>query len=156
MNSTGLEALIKDIVKKACELKNKHTKEIDAQVNYAAVFAQNQREYSDLLAAAKLLGRIVQETPMGPVFEIKPLNTDSGKLRLLKIRAPDETRPERGDADFTIKKYEAFKKKYLGKPGFSLIRRPKFEMEMVELVDSKAGVRTYFSNPPLGKALGLE
>lgn len=151
-NSTALRVLVKGIVERACELKDKHTKETDARVNYAAVFAQSQREYSDLLAAAKQQGRIVQETPTGPVFEIKPLNTVAGKLRLLKVRAPDKTRLERGDADFTIEKYEAFKKTHLGKPGFRLIVRPEFEM--VELVDSKAGVRAYFSNPPLGEVLG--
>jgi len=91
---------------------------------------------------------------MGPVYHIQPIKTVSGNLKLLKIRKPDSTKPELGDADFTVGNYSEFKKKHLSKTGFKLI--PKREdFEMIELVDSKFDVRAYFSHPPLDKQLGI-
>ena len=101
---------------------------------------------------SKQLGKIFKETQTGPLFLID-LDTESGKLNLLKIRKPDETRKERGDADFTVDDYNNFKKNYLPKPSFSLIKRDKFEM--IELVNSNFNVQTYFSNPPLNQQFGL-
>jgi hypothetical protein len=94
-----------------------------------------------------------RRTPTGPIFLLKsPLNTAGGILRLVKIRSPDPARPQRGDADFTVPDYLAFKRQFLGNKGFSLIERP--GIEMIELVDPKFDVRAYFSNPPLDSQLG--
>ena len=78
----------------------------------------------------------------------------AGNRRLVKIRKPDPKRTERGDADFTVTDYLIFKKKYLSKPGFRIIKRP--EMEMIELTDPSFNVLAYFSNPPLGKILNVD
>jgi hypothetical protein len=80
--------------------------------------------------------------------------TTAGRLQLLKLRAPDKSRRERGDADFTVSNYQTFKSKYLNSPGFKLIVRDKFEM--IELSDPTFGVLAYFSNPPLDVQLGLK
>jgi len=58
-----------------------------------------------------------------------------------------------GDADFTAGDYESFKKKYLGKPGFRLIKRP--DMEMIELMDSSYDAVAYFSHPTLATVLKI-
>jgi len=153
MNQQTLTKTVQDIVRQAAALKDKHTTEKSAPVNYACIFSQSRDEYDDLNQACRKIGKVVQETKMGPVFLIKPMETISGALRLLKIRAPDATRPERGDADFTVPNYEEFKKKHLSKPGFKLIQREK--MEMIELMDSSFSVRAYFSHPTLGEVLGI-
>ncbi len=106
-----------------------------------------------MLEAAKKIGKIIKETPTGPLFLIGPLETVSGPLKLLKIRKYDPTRPELGDADFTISNFQEFEKKYLSKPNFKLIRRPNFYM--IELMDPEFNVRAYFSNPPLDKQLNI-
>lgn len=100
------------------------------------------------------IGNVIKETPTGPLFHITPLNTVAGKLQLLKIRKPDATRPELGDADFTVTNYAEFKKKCLSQRGFKLIVRENFEM--IELVDPQFNVRAYFSNPPLNEQLKIE
>lgn len=146
--------LIQDIVRKSCELKNKHTMEKNAQVNYAAVFSQDEKEYNEFYELAKQIGKVIQNTPTGDLFKIDAVDTVSGKLQLLKIRKPDATRPERGDADFTVTDYPTFKSTYLVRPGFKLIERTDFEM--IELTDSTFNVRAYFSNLPLDKQLGLK
>ncbi len=152
MDAAILKQLVEEIVKKADDLKNKHTSEKNAPVNYACIFAQNTEQYSTLLVVAKELGKVIMETPMGPVYHIRPLKTVAGNLQLLKIRKPDKTRPELGDADFTVENYPEFKKKHFKKLGFKLIQKRE-DFEMIELVDPESDVRAYFSNPPLDKQL---
>ncbi len=154
MNVKNLKQFVQEIVKKANALKNKYTFEEKAPVNYTCIFCQSDEQYNSLVALAQEIGKVVEETPTGPLFHIQPLNTIAGKLQLLKIRKPDAARPELGDADFTITNYPEFKRKYLSQKGFSLIVRKNFEM--IELVDPQFNVRVYFSNPPLSKQLGIE
>ncbi len=153
MNSEELARLVREIVAQAAKLRDAHTNEREARANYAAVFSQSEDEYESLLAAANQLGRVVEQTPTGPLFHIAPIATAAGVLRLLKIRKPDSTRPERGDADFTVADYARFKSLHLSKPGFRLIKRPR--MELIELMDPVFKVRVYFSNPPLDEQLGI-
>ena len=152
MESFTLENILKEIVVEARTLRDKHTTEFRAPVNYVAVFAQTKFEFIKLLNAVSELGKVIKETSTGPLFLIRTIETVSGPLRLIKIREPDTTRPERGDADFTVDDYVKFKAQVLTKSGFSVIERP--EMEMIELVDPKFSVRAYFSNQPLIKQLG--
>jgi len=149
MNMKSLKQFVQEIAEKANALKDKHTSEKNAPVNYACIFCQSDEQYDSLVTLTQEIGKVVEETPTGPLFHIQPLDTIAGKLQLLKIRKPDTTRPELGDADFTVSNYTEFKKKYLSQKGFSLIVRKNFEM--IELVDPKFNVRAYFSNPPLDK-----
>lgn len=154
MDVKNLRQFVQEIVKKASNLKDKYTSEEKAPVNYACIFCQNDEQYNSLVAASQEIGKVVEETPTGPLFHIQLLDTVAGKLQLLKIRKPDATRPEIGDADFTVSNYPEFKKKYLSQKGFNLIVRKNFEM--IELVDHHFNVRVYFSNPPLNKQLGIK
>lgn len=154
MDVNGLRQFVQEIVETASKLKDKHTSEKKAPVNYACIFCQNDEQYTGLIVITKKMGRVVRETPKGPLFHIQPVDTIAGKLRLLKIRKPDTTRPELGDADFTVSNYSEFKKKYLPRKGFSLIVRE--DIEMLELVDPQFNVRAYFSDPPLDKQLGIQ
>ena len=153
MNKTDLVKLILRIVKESCDLKNKFTQERDALVNYCCIFSQSDKEFNELKGLANKIGKVIKETPSGPLYQIVPVETVSGPLKLLKVRHADETKPERGDADFTVKNYSGFKDKYLSRDKFKLILRNDFEM--IELIDSEFKVRTYFSNPPLDEQFCL-
>lgn len=145
---------VSDIIQRVIELNNKHTSENSAPINYACIFAQSEKEYQELEKEIQKLGKVVKETKMGNVYLLsEPIQTVAGPLKIVKIRKPDPTRPEKGDADFTVADYPVFKKKYLGQPGFKLIERP--EMEMIELMDPKFNVRAYFSHPTLAETLHL-
>jgi len=144
INLKKFKNLIIDIVNQSCDLKNEYTDQKSAKVNYAAIFCKDNEEYKNFLKYANKLGKIIKDTPRGPIYLIK-LNTDSGILRLLKIRKPDISRRERGDADFTVDDYHQFKDKYIGQYGFSLIERDDFEM--IELKNLNSNVRVYFSHP---------
>jgi len=147
MDLEYLKDLIRNIVKDATSLKNKHTEYKTVSVNYACIFSQSKKEFEELLKITHKLGKIIQETPTGPLFHINPIETVSGVLKLLKIRMPNPTRIEKGDADFTIPNFSEFEKKYLSKLEFKIINKSNFYM--IELVDSEFDVRAYFSNPPL-------
>jgi hypothetical protein len=153
METADLKRIVREIVIEAQRLAVAYTFEEKAPVNYACVFAYSGKEYEELFHASCRLGSIIQETTMGPVFHIAPILTAAGDLALLKIRRPDPKRQERGDADFTVSDYESFKKKYLGKPGFGIIKRP--EMEMIELIDPSYKVIAYFSHPTLAAVLRI-
>ena len=153
MTTDDLKKLAQRIVAESHRLSAAHTSEHQAPVNYACVFTQNDVEYEEMVKVARQLGSVAQETAMGPVFHMAPLSTEAGILRLLKIRRPDPKRSERGDADFTVADYETFKKTYLGRPGFSIIKRT--EMEMIELIDPSYNVIAYYSHPTLAAVLKL-
>ena len=154
MITETLTSKIQFIVMSAKNLVETHMEYRDLPVNYACIFAQNENEYSELTDAARdIVIKILKETPTGTLFQIQPLQTGSGILHILKIRKPDMTRPEIGDADFTIDDYEHLTNTYLKKAGYKLIQKDNFVM--VELYDQKYNVRAYFSNPALDKQFGL-
>lgn len=153
MNQEEFIALVKKLVADACALKDRHTDEYDAVVNYACVFPQSQAEYDEYYALANALGTTAKETATGKLFMIDPIETVAGILRLVKVRIPDPTRTERGDADFTVRNYDEFKAIALQQSGTKLIERE--TMEMIELMEEGSDVRVYFSNPPLDVQLGI-
>ena len=154
MDAEDLKDNVKSIVEKAAALKDLHTTEKSASVNYACIFSHSKEQYEELLDAAGRMGSVVKKTPTGLIFHIRPLKTVSGRLKLLKIRTPDPTRPELGDADFTVPDFPDFQAKYLSKRGFKLIERE--NSVMIELMDPGFDVRAYFSNPPLDVQLKIK
>jgi hypothetical protein len=147
-----IKQLTKDIVFKADEIKRTLVSE-KAPVNYACIFCQTGDEYIKFLGLARQIGNVVQETKMGPVFKIEPLNTVAGPLKLIKIRKPDPNKTEQGDADFTLSNYQEFKKEHLNKLGFKLIDKGDFEM--IEYKAPGAEVLVYFSYPTLAEVLKI-
>ena len=155
MNAVNLKIKVQHIVEQATAIKNKHIDNKNTPINYACIFSQNKDEYDDLIQATRKIGNVIEKTPTGLLFQISPLKTVSGALKLLKIRIPDVSRPEQGDADFTVANFHDFKKKYISRNGFKLIKKRQ-GFEMLELVDPEFDVRAYFSNPPLDVQLGIK
>ena len=135
-----------DIVEQAKNLKNKYTDELSAPVNYACIFCQNDDELIMFGNLIQTFGTRVKDTPTGILYKITPLMTPAGNLHLVKIRIPDPTRIELGDADFTVNDYLNFKKEVSDKPNFKVIKRP--DLEMIELTEDGSKVRVYFSDRP--------
>ncbi len=130
---------------RAVALKNKYTEEYNATAAWACIFSQSEDEYNKLLEEAKKFGNIYKETTNGPILLLN--EAMAGTVKILKVRKPDPTKTERGDADFTVIDYNKFKEEYRNKENFKLIPRDTFEM--IELTEPKAAVRVYFSNPPI-------
>lgn len=154
MNSAN--KILEYIILKTLELNRVHIPDESVRVNYSAIFCQSDDEYEELNREAAQLGDVVEDTPTGPLYKFhKSLQTIAGPLWLLKIRKPDLTRPQRGDADFTLKDYNSFKEKYLrDAEHFKLIDRGNFEM--IELKDLRFDVLCYFSNIPVIVQLGIK
>lgn len=154
MAVASLLEIINYIVDNTLKLKNKYTDEKSSPIDWVAVFAQNDIEYESFLKKTKSMGKIVESTPTGPIFKLSsPIKTKAGDLFIIKIRKPDKTRLQRGDGDFRLSDYKAFKKRYLADKHFKLIRRKDYEM--IELRDPEFDVLVYFSDPPISKVLGL-
>ena len=145
---------IQHIVGRSADLKNKHTEETDAPVEFACIFCQNEDEYASFSQIIKPLGHIVENTETGFTYLLnEPVNTACGPLRLVKIRKPDQLRKERGDADFNTD-YEMFKQKYVDQPNFELVKRDNFEM--LRLSDPEFDAMACFSSIPKSKVLGVK
>jgi hypothetical protein len=144
------------IIPKTLEMNHLYVPDELVRINYSAIFCENDAEYEELNKEAAQIGDVVEDTPTGPLYKLhKPLQTLAGPLWLLKIRKPDPTRPQRGDADFTLKDYYSFKEKYSkNTEHFKVIDRGNFEM--IELKDSKFDVLSYFSNIPLTLQFSIE
>ena len=144
--------LIRTVVEKCVVLKDKYVQENDIVIDYVCLFSHSPEEYQEFLTHASHLGTVASETETGPVFAFNtPPSTSAGKPKVLKIRKPDLARPQMGYVDFTTD-YQSFKKKYLGRQGFSLIQRKEFEM--MELRDKAFNVLVYFSSIPQSALLG--
>ena len=153
MEDKEIIKVVQEIVFESKKLKDKHTEFKDSPANYVCIFSQSNEEFEKFKSLALEIGEIIEDTYSGPLFQISPIDTTAGKVKLLKVRQYDATRPERGDSDFTVENYAYLKEKYLDKDVFSLITREDFEM--IEIVDPEFNVRVYFSNPPLDKQLGI-
>ncbi len=153
LTKQGVLGFAQRIAEKATVLKDKYTAEVNVPINYVCIFCQSNDEYEQLIKLVDGFGKVVEDHGTGPLFQIAPLETVAGQVKLLRIRRYDDEHPEWGDADFTLADYASFKQKYLGREGFQLIERPNFEM--IELEEKNFMVRAYFSNPPIDKQLGM-
>ena len=123
MNINDVYDLVKNIVNKSNNLKNKYTDEIKAKVNYACIFCKNEDEFNNYISALKEDDNdIIENTYSGPLFRLKDLETVAGPLKLLKVRKYDDKHLDLGDADFTVRNYSDFKNKYVDK-GYPTQRR---------------------------------
>lgn len=153
MTVDNFNRIIDYIVEKCVDLKNKYVEE-ELEIDYICIFSQNQEEYDQFLELASSIGEIVDETKTGPVFNFNsPPQTLAGIPKLLKIRIPDPTRPQRGDVDFNTD-YDNFKRKYLDNKSFKLTKSWD-GFEMIELRDENYDVLVYFSMIPLSRTLGV-
>lgn len=152
MYSENITAIVKNIVEKAAKIRDKYVKA--GKVNYACIFSHNFTEYKEIYTIVKEMGSIVKSTETGDLFKLyPPIRTAEGDLIILKVRKPDASRPQKGDADFNVDNYNEFKRQNLGRRNFSLITRPNFEM--IEINDPEEDVLVYFSSTPVIKQLGL-
>jgi hypothetical protein len=139
--------LVSGIVQQANQMKAAHTEGAASKVSYCAIFTHSDDEFNSLNEVIARKGSLAEQTATGPVYVVPPINTEAGALEIVKVRKPDPTRTQRGDADFALVDYETFKSRYLSQPGFKLIERAEFEM--IELMDSAFNARAYFSHPPV-------
>lgn len=142
------------IVKKGQKAARLAIPEEELVLDYVAIFCKSEDEKLQLENEIKNLGDVAEETSTGKTYKLSvTYNSPAGQLNLIKLRNPDNTRPQRGEPDFRVKNYAAFKQKYINIPGMKLIERSDYEM--LELSNPKFDILVYFPNKPLGLELGL-
>jgi hypothetical protein len=147
MNKNKLEDIVQYIVLRAVELKNKCTDEIDAQVEFVDIFAEDKEEFQQLTNIIMKMGKVAFSGPTGNIYLLyQPIKTVAGILSLVKIRIPDESLHYRGDADFNTN-FSELLKKHQDDKRFEHIVRDKFEM--LRLSDPNFDVMSCFSSVPV-------
>ncbi len=139
MTQQELEKIVNYIVHQAQQAILENTDEKDLPLDYMGIFSKDDAEFVGLERLLMTLGTPGDKTATttGSTYLLeKPLDTPTGPLKVLKIRKPDPTRPQRGAPDFRVNNYSAFKEKYLSKGhNFSLMVRKKYEMMELKGVD---------------------
>jgi len=150
----NINEIIQYIVDQGVQSYEKNTDEHDLAIDFVDIFAKDETDFEKLTKIAESISTVIDKTKTGDIRKLNnPVETKAGKLRLMKIRVPDKSKPYRGAPDFKIKSYENFKNKYLNQDKFSLIVRPDYEM--IELKDDDFDVLVYFLNNPLSDCLNL-
>ena len=150
-----LKKLVGYIVKQGLLALRTHAPGSEFRLDYLAIFCRDGEEYEDLVGVVESLGKEVRagSVKTGKTFLLREaLPTDGGFLRLIKIRKPDASRPQRGAPDFKVENYVEFKEKYLRSSGdFTLMIRKDYEMIELKGID----VLVYIPDRTLGDRLGL-
>jgi hypothetical protein len=148
MTQEELTEIANYVVVQGSKALNERAPGEETELDYVALFARDEVEFEDMASCASQLG---EETDLamgktGRTFKLYlPFTTDVGNIPYLKIRKPDQTRPQRGAPDFVVKDYLQFKARYLGSSGnFTLM--PHRNGEMVEL--KGVDVLVYIKNEP--------
>jgi hypothetical protein len=119
--------------------------DLTGKVDFASIYARSSEEFNLLTKELQRNGSIAKVLPTGSYYWLKvPLQTKLGIVRRCRVRAFDEQHLERGYNDFDVVAYAAFKDKYLRKPNFMLLNKPK--VEMIELRVPTYNIRAYFPN----------
>ena len=139
MHHRKFEKIIEYIVERGIEAVNANTDEFPVTIDYLSVFAKDEAEYQDMMEYTQGFGEAVDKhkAKSGKTILLKkPIETEAGPLKVLKIRQPDPTRPQRGAPDFRVGDYKQFKEKYLMENGnFTLMLRREYEMIELKGVD---------------------
>ncbi|OGC81730.1 MAG: hypothetical protein A2W07_06370 [candidate division Zixibacteria bacterium RBG_16_43_9] len=139
MTRQDLVKIVNYIVHQAQQAILENTDETDLPLDYMGIFTKDDTEFADLERLLMTLGTPGDKTATatGSTYLLKePLDTAAGPLKVLKVRKPDHTRPQRGAPDFRVRNYLSFKEKYLSRGhNFSLIVRKEYEMMELKGVD---------------------
>ena len=141
MTKQDLEKIVDYIVNQALQAIISNTDEKDLPIDYLGIFSEDDAEFIDLERLVSTLGKPGDKTAIqsGTTFLLdEPLHTQAGPLRVIKVRKPDQTRPQRGAPDFLVEDYQSFKEKYLlagQNPNCSLMVRKNYEMLELKGVD---------------------
>jgi hypothetical protein len=139
MKIEELKKIVTYLVKQGLDAIKNNTDENQAIIDYVSIFSKDDDEFKNLELVAETMGVQVDKENIktGKTYLLnEPIKTAAGELKLLKIRIPDATRPQRGAPDFKIPDYVLFKEKYLQTSGnFTLMTRKDYEMIEIKGVD---------------------
>ncbi len=155
MTKFDLENIINYIVNQGIKSVRENTDENALLLDYMGIFVKDDAEFVLINDLLKTLGTPGDKTATstGVTYLLnEPIETSAGTLKVLKIRKPDPTRPQRGAPDFRVGDYLKFKKKYLSNGhNFSLIIRPEYEMMELKGID----VLVYFPSRSFDDRQGI-
>lgn len=156
MNTKEIEEIVNYIVNHGLEAIRDNTDENALPLDYMGIFAKDDDEFEEMEKILKSLGTPGDKTATSTGLTCilnQPISTPAGPLKVLKIRKPDSTRPQRGAPDFRVSDYASFKEKYLPSgSNFSLMIRKDYEMLELKGDD----VLVYFPSKSFGERQNIK
>lgn len=153
MERQELEKIVIYLVEQGLATIKRFTDEQNPVIEYAAIFSKDDNEFRNLEQIAETMGTEVNKETIetGRTFLLdQPVDTVAGPVSLVKIRKPDDTRPQLGAPDFKIHNYSEFKEKYIRKNGnFTLMLKKDYEMIEIKGKD----VLVYIPNKTLSERI---
>lgn len=139
MTKQDIEKIVNYIVNQGLLAINKNTEEENLPIDYLGIFSKDESEFVEIDTILKTIGKPGDKTATdsGSTYLLdEHFQTSAGPCKVLKIRKPDPTRPQRGAPDFKVNNYTNFKEKYLiHNSNFALIPRKQYEMIELKGVD---------------------
>ncbi len=150
----NITKIVLEIVESANVLIQQYIPE-ELALDYVDIFPTSEKEGIELINELEKAGKKICRSHIGQVYLLDtPIKTQYGLLKLVRVRAYDKERNQRGAPDFKVKNYDQFKAKCRGKDYFNLIDRTDYEM--LELNIEGSNVLVYFPSELLSDSLGLK
>lgn len=141
-NKVQLIEAIKYTACKTSELCERITGET-FPIESLTIFSHFYVEYKNLSEILLEIGTLINENNGPRVALHEPIEVNGNTIIHLRIRKPDEERPQVGCNDFEIKDYESFKAKYLSQHPQNLRCIVRADYEMIEFFDPSYDVLAY-------------
>jgi molecular chaperone GrpE len=144
----SLNHVIDTIVDQSILLKNKYLSDFDTEMDYVAIFTQDNEEYDYYAEEALKIGKLFKEdNECIYVILNESIESDIGNFNLIKIGKPDTSKKAIGYSDLRID-YKKLKAEIVDNSAFN-ITTSNDGIELVELKDNAFNVLIYFPEIPL-------
>lgn len=141
-NKEKLIEAVKYTANKTSELSKKIIGEA-LPIKSLTIFSHFTSEYEKLVEILFEIGTLINENNGPRVALHEPIIVNDDKIIHLRIRKPDEERPQVGCNDFEVENYNYFKNKYLSQHPENLRCIVRKEYEMIEFFDPNYDVLAY-------------
>ena len=107
--------IVQDIMKKVAELlRNSSISSGIVQIDHVGIFPQGDHDFEVLSGSIKKEGLAIKPTPNGVIYKLNsPIQTQEGKVYLVKIYAYDLQQKRIGSVDYQVYNFQTFKRDYL-------------------------------------------
>ncbi len=126
MNYSNINSIIIGCLKD-CEKDISTLKYVEG-VDFIDIFPRSEEHKAMLDEEAKKIARVIEETERGNFYVFhKPIKTQFGMLKIIKVRKFDETRlPWLAAPDFRVTDYDIFFKTYKNDKRFNFVQKPTY------------------------------
>lgn len=156
MTWKDIQEIIQYIVHKGLLALEGSSAQDKSPIDFVSIFSKDDLEFNQLTEAIEPRAKkIKSDTGITGITYLlsTSIQTEAGELKIVRIRKPDPTRPQRGAPDFRVPDYKSFKEECLNKNSgnYTILMRKGFELVEIKGIN----VLVYVPNVPISEELGL-